>query len=299
MRRLNRGFQYGNNSALCGVGFPALRVCSVYDHQDINQVEPFGSVTKNTSPDDAPPSVKVQMQCNKNHCSLLKKCPLAAIAAGLVTLAIILAVAGSLIIVRYRRRKQKVGSTCSSDSRLSSVQVKELSNRSASHVSSFGYLEGSLIADTQNGIGFLTEKYPSYCIRLEEIESATQYFSEAKLLGRSNSSSVYKGTLWDSSFVAVKCIKLTCCRSEEGEFLKGLELLTSLKHENLVRFRGFCCSRGRGECFLVHDFAPKGTLSQYLDVESGSRYFLDWSIRVSVINGIARGQFQNVLSHIF
>jgi hypothetical protein len=63
-----------------------------------------------------------------------------------------------------------------------------------------------------------------------------------------------------------------------------------LKHENLVRLRGFCCSKGRGECFLIYDFVPNGNLVQYLDVKDGSGKVLEWSTRISIINGIAKGQ---------
>ena len=70
-----------------------------------------------------------------------------------------------------------------------------------------------------------------------------------------------------------------------------MKILTSLKHENLVRFRGFCCSKSRGECFLVYDFASHGNLLQYLDLQKGDTKILEWSTRVSIIYGIARGQF--------
>lgn len=63
---------------------------------------------------------------------------------------------------------------------------------------------------------------------------------------------------------------MTSCKSEETELCEGLKLLTSLKHDNLVRLRGFCCLRGKGECFHIYDFAPRGNLSQYMDVGDGS-----------------------------
>lgn len=124
---------------------------------------------------------------------------------------------------------------------------------------------------------------------LEEVESATQYFSEANLLGRSKFSAVYRGVLKDGSVVAVKSINVISCKSEEIEFMNGLRLLTSLRHENLARLRGFCCSMSRGECFLIYEFVSKGNLSQYLDLEDGDASILDWETRVSIINGIAKG----------
>ena len=93
------------------------------------------------------------------------------------------------------------------------------------------------------------------------------------------------------STVAINSVSVTSCKADEAEFTKGLSLLTSLKHENLARLRGFCCSKGRGECFLVYDFASKGNLSEYLDLEDGrERRVLDWPKRVSIINAITNGK---------
>ncbi|GER30525.1 leucine rich repeat receptor kinase [Striga asiatica] len=122
---------------------------------------------------------------------------------------------------------------------------------------------------------------------LEEVESATQHFSEANLLGKSKFCRVYKGVLKGGSIVAVKCIGKTSCKSEEEEFLRGLGLLNSLEHENLVELKGLCRSKARGECFLIYNFAPGGNLSSYLDRDEV--VVLDWKTRVSIIHGIAKG----------
>ena len=124
---------------------------------------------------------------------------------------------------------------------------------------------------------------------MEEVESATQYFSELNLLGKNSFSATYRGVLRDGSVVAVKSISKTSCKSDEGEFMKGLHMLTSLRSDNVVRLRGFCCSRGRGECFLIYDFVPNGNLSRFLDVKEGDGEVLEWSTRVSIVKGIAKG----------
>lgn len=121
------------------------------------------------------------------------------------------------------------------------------------------------------------------------MERATQSFSKVNLLAKSKFSAVYKGILRDGSSVAIKCIAKTSCKSDENEFVKGLKLLTTLKHENLVKLRGFCCSKGRGECFLIYEFIPNGNLLQYLNVDHGSGKVLEWSSRISIIKGIAEG----------
>lgn len=100
---------------------------------------------------------------------------------------------------------------------------------------------------------------------------------------------MYRGVLRDGSVVAVKRVSKSSCKVEEDQFLKGLNVLTSLRHENLVRLRGFCCSKGRGECFLIYDFVPNGNLQRYLDLKDGDANVLEWSTRVRVIHGIAKG----------
>ncbi|KAL6960338.1 non-specific serine,threonine protein kinase [Sarracenia purpurea var. burkii] len=175
--------------------------------------------------------------------------------------------------------KPKIGNAFdSSVGQLSTDQPKEFCRKNASP-----------LADGRDGNGVSQEFPAGFKFNLEDVESATQYFSEVNLLGKSNFCAVYRGILKDGSLVAIKSINVSCCKSEEAEFMKGLSLLTSLRHDNLVKLRGFCCSKGRGECFLMYDFASKGNLSRYLDVEDGSSHVLDWPTRVSIINGIAKG----------
>ncbi|KAA8521914.1 hypothetical protein F0562_012772 [Nyssa sinensis] len=290
LKRLNGGFRSKNNTGLCGVGFSSLRACTALDDLNINQVKPFGPVANNTVPRSISSSANFQARCKQTHCSDSSKFPQVAIVAGVIIVTTTLMVSGFLIFFQYQGRKQKIGNTFhTSDGQLSTDQAKEFYRNSASPLVSL-YSDGcNPLADGQNGNGASQEFLQGFKFNLEDVESATQYFSEVNLLGKSNFSAVYKGILKDGSIVAIKSIGATCCKTEEAEFIRGLKLLTSLRHENLVRLRGFCCSKGRGECFLIYDFASNGSLSQYLDVEGGSSHVLDWSARVSIINGIARG----------
>ncbi|XP_062026162.1 somatic embryogenesis receptor kinase 4 [Rosa rugosa] len=297
-KRLNEGFKSANNSGLCGVGFSTLRICTSFDTDRVNDdglpLGPNLNKTVVTAPPNAnPESVDINTHCNQNNCKKSTKFPQAAVIAGVIALIVTLAGGVFLALVRNRRKKQKIGNTCDpSDGQLSTDQAKEFYRRSPSPLVSLEYSNAwDPLADGQNGLGFsFSQEYlKSYWFNMEDVESATQYFSEVNLLGKSKFSSVYKGVLRDGSLVAVKSINVTSCKSEEAEFVKGLHLVFSLTHENLVKLKGFCCSRGRGECFLIYDFAPNGNLSQYLDVIDGKNQVLDWSKRVSVLNGIAKG----------
>ncbi|KAJ6695602.1 LRR RECEPTOR-LIKE SERINE/THREONINE-PROTEIN KINASE-RELATED [Salix koriyanagi] len=288
LKRFNGGFQFENNPGLCGTGFPLLRSCDAIF--DINEVGPLGPVANSTAQKVPQPEI-LQAHCNHAHCSNSSKLPQAAIVAGVITVTVTLMGAGFLIIFRYRWKKQKIGNTSDfSEGRLSTDQAKEFRRAGASPLVSLEYSNGwGPLGDSRNGIQISGEHLNNFRFNLEEIESATQCFSEVNVLGKSSFSTVYKGILRDGSLVAIRSINVTSCKPEEAEFVKGLDLLTSLRHNNLTRLRGFCCSRGRGECFLIYDFAPRGDLSRYLDLEDGSNRALDWSTRVHIINGIAKG----------
>ena len=215
---------------------------------------------------------------------------------GLLGSILAVAVFGGSTFTWYRRRKQRIGSSLDAiDGRVSTeYNFKEASRRkSSSPLISLEYANGwdplGRGQNSGNNSALSQEVFESFMFNLEEIERATQSFSEVNLLGKSNVSSVYKGILRDGSVAAIKCIAKSSCKSDETEFLKGLKMLTLLKHENLVRLRGFCCSKGRGECFLIYEFVPNGNLLQYLDVKDESGEVLEWTSRVSIINGIARG----------
>ncbi|XVF52697.1 hypothetical protein PTKIN_Ptkin05aG0039400 [Pterospermum kingtungense] len=292
LKRLNGGFLAENNPGLCGTGFATLRACTSFDSLNINQLEPFRSHLNDTAPGVTSPASNIKGHCSHTHCSNPSRFPEIPVVSGVVTMSFVFIVVGFLTFVHYRRQKQKIGNTSESiDGGHSTDQAKEFQrNGSVSTLVTLEYSHGwDPLGDGWNGNGFSQENLNKFRFNLEEVESATQCFSELNLLGKSNSSSVYKGILRDGSLVAIRSIHLTSCKSEEAEFVKGLYLLTSLRHENLVRLRGFCISRDRAECFLIYEFASKGNLSKYLDLADGSEPILDWSTRVSIINGIAKG----------
>ncbi|WOG88515.1 hypothetical protein DCAR_0207750 [Daucus carota subsp. sativus] len=290
LKRLNEGFQYANNLGLCGVEFSSLNVCKHSDSLHPKKPEPFGAAAKGLASKDLPESADFKPGCSQNNCSNHSKHSRVAALCGVI-LFVSFIVGGLFTFTWYRRRKQKIGSAFeASDSRLSTDQIKEVYRRSASPLISLEYSNGwDPLAKGPSGSGFSQEMFDSFMVNVDEIESATQYFSEVNLLGKSSFSTIYKGMMRDGSIVAIKCIAKTSCKSDEAEFLKGLKILTLLKHECLLGLRGICCSKGRGECFLVYDFAPNGDLSQYLDVKDNKRKVLEWSTRVSIIKGIAKG----------
>ncbi|XP_074273099.1 cysteine-rich receptor-like protein kinase 15 isoform X1 [Silene latifolia] len=280
LQRLNDGFQFKNNPGLCGAGFTSLRVCTYSDTHSPNKLDPFAAGSGGFAEKGIPESANLLPNCTKQQCLNHSKNSHINVIAGVIVIAIA-TVIGLSTFSWYRRKKQKIGNNLvNSDGQINSNQkdVKSASLISLEYSSRWDLLEkGS------------QEFFESCMFNLEDVESATQHFSEVNFLGRSNYSAVYKGVLRDGSIVAIKRIAKSNCKSDEVEFLKGLKILTSLQHGNVVRLRGFCCSKGRSECFLIYDFVPNGSLVQYLDLKDGDEKVFKWSTRVSIIKGIAKG----------
>lgn len=291
LKGMRDGFQYGNNSKLCGEGFVGLRQCK--SSLSFIRPEPLGSEAPNitgkvpklsVSPlQQIPQSTDVSKSCN--DCSKPSKTPGLAIVLSVIALISGGIMVGVFMFSWFRRRKQKISSAYeTAESRLSTDNSKDVSKKCITPLISLDYSKDwDPFAHGSTG----SQNLQSFRYNLEEIESATQYFSEKNLLGRNSYSAAYKGVLRDGSVVAIKTINKMSCKIEELEFQDGLKSLLKLRHANVVRLRGFCCSRGRGECFLVYDFAPSGNLLQFLNAKDGKH--LDWSARVRIAHGIAKG----------
>ncbi|GMY36988.1 cysteine-rich receptor-like protein kinase 10 isoform X1 [Fagus crenata] len=117
------------------------------------------------------------------------------------------------------------------------------------------------------------------------ISAATDNFSDSNKLGEGGFGTVYKGILSDGKQVAVK--RLSGC-SEQGssEFTTEVLLIMKVQHKNLVRLLGFCIDRE--EKLLIYEYMPNSSLDVFL-FDARRRAQLDWSTRLNIISGIARG----------
>ncbi|XP_061354613.1 cysteine-rich receptor-like protein kinase 10 [Gastrolobium bilobum] len=112
---------------------------------------------------------------------------------------------------------------------------------------------------------------------------ATQKFSDLNKLGQGGFGPVYKGILSDGQEVAIKRLS-TCSEQGSDEFINEVMLIMKLQHKNLVKLLGFCVDGE--EKLLVYEFLPNGSLDVVL-FEQRAR--LDWTKRLDIISGIARG----------
>ncbi|XP_008230190.1 PREDICTED: G-type lectin S-receptor-like serine/threonine-protein kinase At2g19130 [Prunus mume] len=115
-----------------------------------------------------------------------------------------------------------------------------------------------------------------------DLQDATKNFSEK--LGGGGFGSVFKGTLPDSSVIAVK--KLESVSQGEKQFRTEVSTIGTIQHVNLVRLRGFC-SEGTKR-MLVYDYMPNGSLDSQLFHDMRPNV-LDWKTRYQIALGTARG----------
>ncbi|XP_049936377.1 cysteine-rich receptor-like protein kinase 44 isoform X2 [Nymphaea colorata] len=129
------------------------------------------------------------------------------------------------------------------------------------------------------------EDIESLIFSLGSIKSATNNFSEANKLGEGGFGPVYKGILPGGKEVAVKRLARS---SGQGitESKNEVHLVAKLQHRNLVRLLG-CCLEG-SEQLLVYEFVQNQSLDKIL-FDPLKRVQLDWTTRVKIIYGIARG----------
>ncbi|GFP93201.1 receptor-like serine/threonine-protein kinase ale2 [Phtheirospermum japonicum] len=118
-----------------------------------------------------------------------------------------------------------------------------------------------------------------------DIEKATDFFNETRIVGEGGFGRVYSGVLEDGTKAAVKILKRY---DQQGsrEFLAEVEMLSRLHHRNLVKLIGICVEH-RTRC-LVYELIPNGSVESHLHGCDKERSPLDWSARLKIALGSAR-----------
>ncbi|XP_043694636.1 LEAF RUST 10 DISEASE-RESISTANCE LOCUS RECEPTOR-LIKE PROTEIN KINASE-like 1.1 [Telopea speciosissima] len=113
-----------------------------------------------------------------------------------------------------------------------------------------------------------------------ELEEATNNFSSDNELGDGGFGTVYHGNLPDGRVVAIK--RLYRYNSKHVErFMNEIEILTRLRHQNLVTLYG-CTSYRSRELLLVYEFIPNGTVADHLHGDRRKVGSLPWPVRMSI-----------------
>ncbi|OMO91963.1 hypothetical protein COLO4_17999 [Corchorus olitorius] len=114
------------------------------------------------------------------------------------------------------------------------------------------------------------------CFRPEELSVATDNFSPNMVIGKGGNSMVYRANLEDGQAAAVKVLKTTGWSAKD--LSREVEMLSSIKHDNIVGIIGYCNSK---ELHAIVYNLLKGSLKQSLKQ-------LKWADRVSIAIGVAK-----------
>ncbi|WOL12018.1 serine/threonine-protein kinase PBS1-like [Canna indica] len=120
-----------------------------------------------------------------------------------------------------------------------------------------------------------------------ELSAATKKFNPDCLIGEGGFGRVYKGHLEDTNQgVAVKQLEKNGLQGNR-EFLVEVLMLSLLHHQNLVNLIGYCADGDQR--ILVYEYMPLGSLEDHLLDLSPHKKPLDWSARMKIAEGAAKG----------
>ncbi|KAJ7557095.1 hypothetical protein O6H91_05G111300 [Diphasiastrum complanatum] len=129
----------------------------------------------------------------------------------------------------------------------------------------------------------------SVCFEMDEIKKATKNFSGSSIIGAGGFGNVYKGILENGTVIAVKRFK-NCSPSGDPAFVHEVDMISSVRHRNLVPLVGWCVGSSPLEGhqrIIVFEYMPNGSLQEYI---SGKFHpGLDWPTRQKIAIGTARG----------
>ncbi|KAM3317872.1 hypothetical protein ACQJBY_035531 [Aegilops geniculata] len=138
-------------------------------------------------------------------------------------------------------------------------------------------------------------------IPLEFLKAITCNFSSELMLGKGGFGAVYKGVLQCGKIIAVK--RLFEMHLKEETFQNEVSCLLRIKHQNLVKFLGYC-AESRWEAIeppsgighhifpetlkrlLCFEYVSNKSLDKHISDESSG---LEWNMRYEIIKGICNG----------
>ncbi|KAI5059513.1 hypothetical protein GOP47_0025832 [Adiantum capillus-veneris] len=122
----------------------------------------------------------------------------------------------------------------------------------------------------------------------KQLQTATNNFNEANLIGHGGFGSVFRGMLADGKIAAIKQLD-QASKQGDFEFRVEVDMLSKLHSPYLLGLIGYCADQDHR--LLVYDYMSNGSLQEHLYSTGtpGSPPFLDWETRMRVALDSARG----------
>ncbi|KAL2252089.1 UNVERIFIED_CONTAM: Wall-associated receptor kinase-like 1 [Sesamum indicum] len=120
--------------------------------------------------------------------------------------------------------------------------------------------------------------------RIEELEKATDKFSQSRILGKGGLGTVYKGMLSDGRIIAVKKANIIDNGDQVGQFINEVLILSQINYRHIVKLLG-CCLEAEVP-LLVYEYVSNGTLADHLHNEPNSSSF-SWKNRLRIAAEVA------------
>ncbi|RAL51678.1 hypothetical protein DM860_010396 [Cuscuta australis] len=258
---------FAGNERLCGSPLPQ---CSFSGETPPN---PSASPTIPSNPSSLPDN---STSPGENPRKGMSRATIVAIA---VANAVVLLVAASFVVAFYCGKKSRGPYSISGSE--GGKRRSSYSGEKRVYAGAASDSDGTTATDRSRLVFFNRRKQ----FELEELLRAS-----AELLGKGSLGTVYKAVLDDGRPVAVKRLKDAnpCGRKE---FEQYMDVIGRLNHPNIVKLRAYYYAKE--EKLLVYDYLPNGTLHSLLHDRGAGRVPLDWTTRLGLVLGVARG-----LSHI-
>ncbi|KAE8699129.1 L-type lectin-domain containing receptor kinase VII.1 [Hibiscus syriacus] len=127
-------------------------------------------------------------------------------------------------------------------------------------------------------------EYWPHKMTYEEIDAATNGFSDENVIGFGGNGKIYKGLLPGGTEIAVKQI------SHENDgmraFLAEISSLGRLKHRSLVGLKGWC-KKEKGTFMLIYDYMENGSLDKRVYYDCDESKMLSCEDRISILKDVA------------
>ncbi|KAL1828112.1 probable serine/threonine-protein kinase PBL7 [Daucus carota subsp. sativus] len=144
-------------------------------------------------------------------------------------------------------------------------------------------VDGNKDALKEGGSGHIA----AHTFTFRELAAATRNFRPDCLIGEGGFGRVYKGRLESTNqIVAIKQLDRNGLQGNR-EFLVEVLMLSLLHHSNLVNLIGYCADGDQR--LLVYEYMTLGSLEDHLHDLPPDRRQLDWSTRMKIAAGAAKG----------